>query len=42
LYPLEVSGEIDKTVSRFEGDFWNYFGQDPGFRSREPLAIATT
>ena len=40
LYPLEASGEIDKTVSRFERDFWNYFGQDPGWRSREPLVIA--
>ena len=40
LYPLEASGEIDKTVSRFERDFWNYFGQDSGWRSREPLVIA--
>ena len=40
LYPLEASGEIDKTVSRFERDFWNYFGKDPGSRSREPLVIA--
>ena len=40
LYPLEASDEIDKTVSRFERDFWNYFGQDPGWRSREPLVIA--
>ena len=39
LYPLEASGEIDKIVSRFEGDFWNYFGQDPGWRSRKPLII---
>ena len=40
LYPLEASGEIDKAISRFEGDFWNYFGQDPGWRTREPLVIA--
>ncbi len=40
LYPLEASDEIDKAVSRFERDFWNYFGQDPGWRSREPLVIA--
>ena len=40
LYPLEPSGEIDKTVSRFERDFWNYFGKDPGSRTREPLFIA--
>ena len=40
LYPLEASGEIHKTVSRFERDFWNYFGQDSGWRSREPLVIA--
>ena len=40
LYPLEASGEISKTVSRFERDFWNYFRQDPGWRSREPLVIA--
>ena len=40
LYPLEPSGEIDKTVPRFETDFWNYFGKDPGSRSREPLVIA--
>ena len=40
LYPLESAGEIGKTVSRFERDFWNYFGKDPGSRSREPLAIA--
>ncbi|MXY39937.1 MAG: ATP-binding protein [Rhodospirillaceae bacterium] len=39
LYPLEDSSEIDRTVSRFETDFWNYFGQDPGWRSREPLVI---
>lgn len=39
LYPLEASGEIDKTVSRFETDFWNYFGKDPGSRVREPLVI---
>ena len=39
LYPLEAPGEIDKTVSRFESDFWNYFGQDPGWRCREPLVI---
>ena len=38
-YPLEPSGEIGNTVSRFEGDFWNYFGQDPGWRSRDPLVI---
>ena len=40
LYPLEASGEIDKTVSRFERDFWNYFGQDPVWRCREPLVVA--
>ncbi len=40
LYPLEASGEVSKTVSRFERDFWNYFRQDPGWRSREPLVIA--
>lgn len=40
LYPLETSTEIGKTVSRFETDFWNYFGKDPGSRTREPLAIA--
>ena len=40
LYPLEASGEIDRTVSRFERDFWNYFGQDSGWRSREQLVIA--
>ena len=40
LYPLEASSEIDKTVSRFERDFWNYFGKDPGSRNREPLVIA--
>lgn len=40
LYPLEASDEIGKTVSRFERDFWNYFGQDPGWRSREPLVIS--
>ena len=39
LYPLVALGEIDKTVSRFERDFWNYFGQDPGWRCREPLVI---
>ncbi len=39
LYPLEASGDISNTVSRFERDFWNYFRQDPGWRSREPLAI---
>lgn len=38
-YPLEASGEIDKTVSRFETDFWNYFGKDPGSRVRKPLVI---
>ncbi len=42
LYPLEASDEIDKTVSRFERDFWNYFGQDPGWRSREPLVIRSS
>ena len=40
LYPLEASGEIDETVSRFETDFWNNFGKDPGWRSREQLVIA--
>ena len=40
LYPLEASGEIDQTVARFETDFWNYFGKDPGSRSRELLVIA--
>ena len=40
LYPLETSSEISKTVSHFERDFWNYFRQDPGWRSREPLVIA--
>ena len=40
FYLLGASGEIDKTVSRFERDFWNYFGQDPGWRCREPLIIA--
>ena len=40
LYPLEASGEVHKTVSRFETDFWNYFRQDSGWRSREPLIIA--
>ena len=40
LYPLEASGEIAKTVSRFERDFWNYFGQDPGSRNQEQLIIA--
>ena len=40
LYPLEASGEINKTVSRFESDFWNYFGADAGWRTREPLVIA--
>ncbi len=40
LYPLEASDEISKTVSRFERDYWNYFRQDPGWRSREPLVIA--
>lgn len=40
LYPLEAVGEVGKTVSRFERDFWNYFGQDPGWRCREPLVIA--
>ena len=40
LYPLEASGEINKTVSRFERDFWNYFGKDPGSRNREPLVVA--
>ncbi len=39
LYPLEASGEITKTVSRFEQDFWNYFGQDPGSRTRGTLVI---
>ena len=39
LYPLDASGEIDKTVSRFETDFWNYFGKDPGTRTLKPLAI---
>ncbi len=39
LYPLEALGEIDKTVSRFETDFWNYFGKDPGSRVRKPLVI---
>lgn len=37
LYPLETSGEICRTVSHFEKDFWNYFGKDPGWRSRKPL-----
>ena len=40
FYPLDASGEIDQTVSRFERDFWNYFGADPGWRSRESLVIA--
>ena len=40
LYPLEASGEIAKTVSRFERDFWNYFGADPGPRTQEQLTIA--
>ena len=40
LYPLEAFDEIDKIVSRFERDFWNYFGTDPGWRSREPLVIS--
>ncbi len=40
LYPLEASDEIGKTVSQFEKDFWNYFGKDPGWRSREPLVIS--
>ena len=40
LYPLQASGEIEKTISRFERDFWNYFGKDPGSRTREPLVIA--
>ncbi|MCY4238419.1 MAG: hypothetical protein OXC93_08720 [Rhodospirillaceae bacterium] len=39
LYPVEAPSEIDKTVSQFEGDFWNYFGQDPGWRLQEPLVI---
>ena len=39
LYPLEAFGEIEKTVSRFEGDFWNYFGQDPGSGTLKPLTI---
>ena len=38
-YPLEASSEIAKTVSWFERDFWNYFRQDAGWRSREPLVI---
>ena len=40
LYPLEASGEVNETVSRFERDFWNYFGQDSGWRGREALVIA--
>ena len=39
LYPLAASSEIERTVSRFESDFWNYFGEDPGWRSRKPLVI---
>ena len=40
LYPLEASSEVNKTVSRFERDFWNYFGQDSGWRGREALVLA--
>ncbi len=39
LYPLAATGEIEKIVSRFERDFWHYFGKDPGWRSRKPLVI---
>ena len=39
LYPLEAPDQIGKTVSWFERDFWNYFGEDPGSRVQEPLVI---
>ena len=38
-YPLETPSEFGKALSRFECDFWNYFGADPGWRDREPLVI---
>ena len=39
LYPLDTAGGIENTVSRFESDFWNYFGADSGWRRREPLIM---
>ena len=40
LYALGSSVEIGRTASRFERDFWNYFGKDSGSRSNMPLVIA--